>query len=54
MIKHTNKIEILHDPVCGMEINPNGTDKVTNFQGLSYVTGGKPQQCHCGKGCIDS
>ena len=36
MIKHNNKINILHDPVCGMDVNPNVTDKVTNFQGLSY------------------
>jgi len=36
MIKHTNKIEMLHDPVCVMEVNPNRADKVTNFQGLSY------------------
>jgi len=36
MKKYAEKIEIMHDPVCGMEVNPNGTDKVTNFQGLSY------------------
>lgn len=36
MTKHASKIEIIHDPVCGMEVNPNGTDKVTNFHGLSY------------------